>query len=362
MIKLATLFSGVGAIEEAFIKQKIEYKIIFAADNGEREIKSTAEEIREQTKGMSLKEKNKYIEELYLRESKKENFMQKQYLANFDVPEGHYYQDVRFLDGSIYQEEQIDLLVGGSPCQSFSVIGKRGGLEDTRGTLFYEYARIVKECQPKAFIYENVLGMLNHDKGKTWETINNVFQSLNYNIKLFKLDAKNYGIPQDRRRIFVVGSKIENKMDIPTELDLNTTISDYLEDIIPVKYYLGRKGFEFVTNPFYFNRAKVNDEIMMCQKANQQFNWNGDFRFEPLDEKRHTPEILERAYVGEYKGETGVTRQLTPRECFRLMGFNDDYKIVVHDTMAWRQAGNAIVVNVLEAIINEMRNKGILKC
>lgn len=362
MIKLATLFSGVGAIEEAFIKQKIEYKIVFAADNGEREIKSTAEEIREQTKGMSLQEKNKYIEELYLKESRKENFMQKQYLANFDVPEGHYYQDVRFLDGTMYKDEQIDLLVGGSPCQSFSVIGKRGGLEDTRGTLFYEYARIVKECQPKAFIYENVLGMLNHDKGKTWETINNVFQSLNYNIKLFKLDAKNYGIPQDRRRIFVVGSKIENKMDIPAELDLNTTIADYLEDVIPVKYYLGRKGFKFVTNPFYFNRAKVNGEIMMCQKANQQFNWNGDFRFEPLDSNRHTPEILERAYVGEYKGEKGVTRQLTPRECFRLMGFDDDYKIVVHDTMAWRQAGNAIVVNVLEAIINEMRNKGILKC
>ena len=108
--------------------------------------------------------------------------------------------------------------------------------------------------------------------------------------------------------------------------------------------------------------AKVNGNIMMCQKANQQFNWNGDFRFEPLDEKRHTPEILERAYVGEYKGETGVVRQFTPRECFRLMGFNDEYKIVVQDTMAWRQAGNAIVVNVLEAIISEMRNKGILKC
>ena len=100
----------------------------------------------------------------------------------------------------------------------------------------------------------------------------------------------------------------------------------------------------------------------MCQKANQQFNWNGDFRFEVLDYTKHTPDILERAYIGEYKGERGVIRQLTPRECFRLMGFDDDYKIVVHDTMAWRQAGNAIVVNVLEAIIKEMSDKGILKC
>ena len=362
MIKLATLFSGVGAIEEALKKLKIQYKMVFAADNGERELKTSADEIISQTSGMSLLEKNLFIEDLYLKESKKENFMQKQYLANFDVPAGHYYQDVRFLDGNIYKDEQIDLLVGGSPCQSFSVIGKRGGLEDTRGTLFYEYARIVKESQPKAFIYENVLGMLNHDKGKTWETISNVFHSLDYDIKLFKLDAKNYGIPQERRRIFVVGSKIENKMDVPAEVPLTTSIEDYLEECIPVKYYLGRKGFEFVTNPIYFGRAKVNGRIMMCQKANQQFNWNGDFRFEPLDPLRHTPAILERAYVGEYNGLRGVTRQLTPRECFRLMGFTDDYKIVVHDTMAWRQSGNAIVVNVLEAIVCEMIDKGILKC
>jgi len=362
MIKLATLFSGVGAIEEAFIKQKIEHKIVFAADNGERELLTPAEEIFKVIRSMDLIQKNNYIEELYREESKKENFMQKQYLANFSVPTGHYYQDVRFLDGKVYQQEHIDLLVGGSPCQSFSVIGKRGGLEDTRGTLFYEYARIVKECQPKAFIYENVLGMLNHDKGKTWATINNVFQSLNYDIKLFILNAKNYGIPQDRRRIFVVGSKEKNEMEVPKEINLTTSISDYVEETVPAKYYLGRKGFEFVTNPFYFNRAKVNGTIMMCQKANQQFNWNGDFRFEVLDYTKHTPDILERAYIGEYKGEMGVIRQLTPRECFRLMGFDDDYKIVVHDTMAWRQAGNAIVVNVLEAIIKEMSDKGTLKC
>lgn len=362
MIKLATLFSGVGAIEEAFIKRNIKCQIVFAADNGERELRTPTEEISKAIQSMDLLQKNNYIEELYRAESKKENFMQKQYLANFFVPAGHFYQDVRFLDGRIYQSEHIDLLVGGSPCQSFSVIGKRGGLEDTRGTLFYEYARIVKECQPKAFIYENVLGMLNHDKGKTWATINNVFQSLNYDIKLFILDAKNYGIPQERKRIFVVGSNIKNDMEIPTEINLTTSISDYLENAVPAKYYLGRKGFEFVTNPVYYNRAKVNGTIMMCQKANQQFNWNGDFRFEALDYTKHTLDILERAYIGEYKGQRGVVRQLTPRECFRLMGFSDDYKIVVHDTMAWRQAGNAIVVNVLEAIIKEMMNKGILKC
>ena len=362
MIKLATLFSGVGAIEEAFVKKGIKHKIVFAADNGERECDIDVEDVKLITAGMTVKEKNEYIEKLYVSLTKKENYMQKQYCANFKVSSGHYYQDVRFIDGTIYKDEQIDLLVGGSPCQSFSIIGKRGGLEDTRGTLFYEYARIVKECQPKTFIYENVLGMLSHDKGKTWETIHNVFLSLGYSIQVFKVNARDYGIPQDRKRIFVVGSLVENKMQEPKKVSLNKTVEDYLEERVPAKYYLGEKGFSFVTNPAYTNRARINRSVMMCQKANQQFNWNGDFRFEVYDKRKHTKEIMDRAFLGEYNGQRGVARQLTPRECFRLMGFNDDYKIVVHDNMAWRQAGNAIVVNVLESIIDEMRDKGLLKC
>ena len=362
MIKLATLFSGVGAIEEAFIKKGIKHKIVFAADNGERECNIDVAEVKSNIAGLTVKEQNEYIEKLYLSLSKKENYMQKQYCANFKVSTGHYYQDVRFIDGTIYKDEQIDLLVGGSPCQSFSVIGKRGGLEDTRGTLFYEYARIVKECQPKAFIYENVLGMLSHDKGKTWETIHNVFLSLGYSIKVFKVNARDYGIPQDRKRIFVVGSLVENKMREPKKVPLLKTVEDYLEEKVPAKYYLGEKGFSFVTNPAYANRARINRSVMMCQKANQQFNWNGDFRFEVYDKRKHTKEIMDRAFLGVYNGQKGVARQLTPRECFRLMGFNDDYKIVVHDNMAWRQAGNAIVVNVLESIIDEMIDKGLLKC
>ena len=362
MIKLATLFSGVGAIEEAFVKKGIKHKIVFAADNGERDCKINVEEVKQITSKMSVKEKNEYIEKLYLELSKKENYMQTQYCANFKVQSGDYYQDVRFIDGTVYKKDNIDLLVGGSPCQSFSIIGKRGGLEDTRGTLFYEYARIVKEAQPKAFIYENVLGMLSHDKGQTWATINNVFQSLGYSIKVFKVNARDYGIPQDRKRIFVVGSLVENNMEEPKKVQLTKFVEDYLEDKIPAKYYLGEKGFSFVTNPAYSNRARINRTVMMCQKANQQFNWNGDFRFEVYDKKKHNREIMDRAYLGEYNGQKGVARQLTPRECFRLMGFNDDYRIVVHDNMAWRQAGNAIVVNVLEAIIDEMINKGLLKC
>ncbi len=362
MLKIATLFSGIGAIEETLNKMNIAHEVIFACDNGEREIDIDVDTVRDAIKNKDEIDIIKYIEKIYSEKSKKKNLMQLQYLANFNVKNNRYYQDVRFLDGSVYESEKIDLLVGGSPCQSFSIIGKRGGFEDTRGTLFYEYARIVKECKPKIFIYENVLGMLSHDKGKTWETVINVFQELGYNYKVFQLNSKDYGIPQDRKRIFVVGTLVDNIMDKPEEKELNVSIKDFLDKEVLAKYYLGRKGFEFVTNPKYINRAKVNGDIMVCQKANQQFNWNGDFVFEPLDLKKHTEEILTRAYVGIYKGVRGVCRQLTPRECLRLMGFSEQYSIAVNDTTAWRQSGNAIVVDVLESIIKELLKKELLIC
>jgi len=181
----------------------------------------------------------------------------------------------------------VDVLVGGSPCQSFSIIGKRAGLEDTRGTLFYDFARLIKETQPKVFIYENVPGMLAHDRGKTWQVISEVFDSLGYKIYKDLLNAKDYGMPQDRKRLFVVGFRDHNvNFKFPQPIKLTTNFFDYLEDNRKVdpKHYLGQKGFEFVTAPKYRNRARVNPEIIQTQKANQQFNWNGDFVFVPLAE------------------------------------------------------------------------------
>ena len=180
MLKLATLFSGIGAIEQALKNMKIDYKIEFACDNGERELPIDKKEIEKKLKKLNESEKKKYIDKLY-EETGKENLMEKSYMLNYKIDKSNFYQDVRFLDGRKYKNE-IDLLVGGSPCQSFSVNGKRGGFEDTRGTLFYEYARIVKESQPKVFIFENVRGMLTHDKGATWDTIKNTFEQLNYDI------------------------------------------------------------------------------------------------------------------------------------------------------------------------------------
>lgn len=369
-IQLGTLFSGIGAIEQTFLKMGLLHDIVFACDNGEREIVQSREEIDRVLEDVADDEKEAVIRELYL--AKGENFMERSYKANYEIAPERFFQDIRFLDGEKYKGE-IDIIVGGSPCQAFSCNGKRGGFEDTRGTLFYEYARVIKESQPKCFIYENVKGMITHDHGRTWETIKNVFKELNYDIYIHRksggmespvLNAADYGIPQNRLRLYVVGIRkdihIDSPFVFPLPQKLKTTVNDYLlKEQIPAKYYLGRKGFEFVTT--HPTRAKVGSPIMNCQKATQQFNWNGDFIFEPLDPQKHTPEILAKAYIGEFKGEQGVIRMFTPRECLRLMGFPDSFKIVVNDNLMWRQAGNSIVVNVLESLMKQLIKTGVFE-
>ena len=354
MLKIATVFSGIGAFEESLIKLGIDFETAFACDNGERLIEQSKEEILSYAMENNFKNKelNDYVNTLYDK-NKKPKKKKKSYFANYKIKDDEWYEDIRFIDGNQYKNK-VDIFVGGSPCQSFSIIGKRAGLEDARGTLFYEYARLVKEIQPQAFIYENVPGMLVHDKGKTWKIIREVFESLGYEIHYKVLNAKDYGIPQDRKRLFVIGFKEKTSFSFPSEIELKSTMFDFLEEEVDFRYYLGKKGFEFVTNPKYKNRARVNKDIIQTEKANQQFNWNGDFVFEKLSKVKHDDNILRRAYIGKFKGEEGVIRQLSHRECMRLMGFSDSYKIVVPNVWAYRQAGNSIVVNVLEALDKEI--------
>lgn len=407
MIRLGTLFSGIGAIEQALIQLNEDHRLVFACDNGERELKLLDKASQKELDSLSKKtvkkltsdeldrlrtlrgleqevvnnladqifqlpskvEKKEFVDRLYAEQCKTDNLVQQTYFANYNLPEKDFHQDVHFLDGRDYHD-QVDMMVGGSPCQSFSSNGKRGGFEDTRGTLFHEYARIISQVEPKCFIFENVKGMLVHDGGRTWETIKAVFRELNYNIYIHQdedgneqplLNAKDYGIPQNRERIYLVGIRadlaLRNDFTFPEPIPLgNITNRDFLEIFIPAKYYLGQKGFEFVTT--HPTRAQVGRTIQKCQKANQQFNWNGDFIFEPLDD-RHTPEILERAYVGEWNGQRGVIRMYTPRECLNLMGFPDDFVMPHNDNVMYRQSGNSIVVNVLMHIVRQLIHTGI---
>lgn len=357
-MRIATVFSGIGAFEQALSKIGIPFKIVFACDSGERYVDIDVEKTNKEIIGLCNKEREKVVSSIYEKSSKK-NYVKKSYFANYPISEDRWFTDIRFIDGKEYRNK-IDIFVGGSPCQSFSIIGKKGGLEDARGTLFYEYARLVKEIEPKVFIFENVAGMISHNKGDTWATIKNVFESLGYSINYKILNSIDYGIPQDRKRLFVVGFKEKKyKFEFPKPLRLETVVSNYLEDSVAVRHYLGQKGFEFVTNPKYSNRARVNRNIIQTQKANQQFNWNGDFIFEPFDSSKHNCAIQARAYLGTYRNQQGYCRQLSYRECMRLMGYPDSYKIVVPNIQAYRQAGNSIVVNVLENLIKAIIDTGV---
>ena len=365
-IRLATAFSGIGAIEHAFQRLGLKHTIVFAGD-------------------VDLKCKQSYF-------------------ANYDITEDRWFSDIREFHADKYKD-QVDILVGGAPCQAFSMVGKRLGFEDARGTLFYEFARLIKESNPKVFIFENVKGLYNHDKGRTWSVMCDIFKELGYDIHYRVLNSKDYGIPQHRERVFCVGFKEPTDFSFPAPIELDYRMYDFLEDYIDSKYFLGDKGIKFVTS--HKNKEKfytqVNGDIALCQKRNQEFNWHGDFVYHPVgvgeafdefvfdvrdvEEKYYLSEkvakyvltpgtknfrttiqtdldvarpILQsmhkmhRAGVDNYVTHKGRIRKLTPRECMRLMGFKDTYKIVVSDTSAYQQAGNSIVVDCLIAILKQL--------
>lgn len=347
-------------------------------------------------------EKKAYVDKLYSGKLKS-NFVYKSYKENYNIKDENFHWNISFLDGKQYKGE-VDLFVGGSPCQSFSMVGKRRGLEDTRGTLFYEYARLIKEIEPKVFIYENVRGLLNHDDGNTWKVMQAVFEELNYSWHMQILNAKNYGVPQNRERIFVVGFRndieLKSEFKFPEPVELKLKMQDLLVDNVSAKYYLNQKGVDFVTMQKNLDKrfTQIDGEIQLCQKANQQFNWHGDFVFveentdieKTIDDLEKyflsakvekyvmasgtknfysKPEIdleiarpllttmhkMHRAGVDNYVTTKGRIRKLTPRECLRLMGFCDSFKIVVSDTQMYQQAGNSIVVDVLIAILESIK-------
>ena len=146
------------------------------------------------------------------------------------------------------------MFVGGSPCQSFSMIGKRKGLEDPRGNLFFEFARLVDEIRPKVFIFENVKGLVSHNNGETWKIMENKLKELGYTYYKKVLNAKDYGIPQSRDRLFVVGFLEKQDFKFPEPIPLTTNMQDFLIDNPDAKYFLPEKGIAFVQDEKNLNK------------------------------------------------------------------------------------------------------------
>lgn len=363
MIRLATVFSGIGAIEQAFIQKGLEKEIIFACDNGDIEIDIDYEkELKKIRKMKSIKEKKEYVENLYNTKSRKTNFVKISYEANYKVQDDNFFYDVKLLDGRDFKDK-VDIFVGGSPCQSFSIAGARGGFEDARGTLFYEYSRLVKEIQPKIFIYENVYGVLTHDKGNTWKVMQNIFNKLGYYYKWSILDARNYGIPQGRRRLFVVGFKSKEefeKFEFPEPIKLNLTMQDLLLENAKEGNVQFKDGELKVLSK---EGQKTNEKLFLSQKLINYVLCPGTKNFYHDDAEIDLPIArallstmgnTHRASVNNYVTTDGRIRALDPRETHRLMGFPDKYKIVVSKAQAYKQSGNSIVVSVLKYILDSI--------
>lgn len=346
-IRLATSFSGIGAIEYAFKRLGLKTKIVFAGDI--------------------------------------DTNCKKTYFANYDIKEEQWHTDIHKLDAKPYKG-QVDLFVGGAPCQAFSIVGEQRGFDDTRGTLFREFARVVKECKPKVFIFENVQGLFKHDQGKTWEVVYNTFcDYCGYDIHFQLLNARDYGIPQTRERLYCVGFRKKTNFKYPAPIPLKYKMYDFLEDYVDSPFYneeLNAKVLSHDTNvreqildgeisekfnDFIFKVNEVDDKYYLSEKVAKYVLCPGTKTFKtpiktdldiarPLLQSMHK---MHRAGVDNYvtyKKEKGINglRKLTPRECFRLMGFKDDFKIVVSNTSAYMEAGNSIVVDVLIALLKQM--------
>ena len=263
----------------------------------------------------------------------------KTYEANFgDTPAG----DITKVDAKDIPD--FDILLGGFPCQAFSIAGKRKGFEDTRGTLFFDVARILKEKKPEAFLLENVKGLTNHDKGNTFKVIYSVLtEKLGYKVFYKVLNAKNYGVPQNRERIIIVGFKNQSiQFEFPEPLKKKVCVGDILEENVDSKY-------------------TISDKLWAGHQRRKQLNIERGYGFGySLFDKNspYTSTISARYYKDGSEiliaQEGKNPRKITPREAARLQGFPDSFKIVVGDSHAYKQFGNSVPTKMINAVAKQM--------
>lgn len=272
-----------------------------------------------------------------------------------------------YCDVTSIQDEEIDklpdfdILLAGFPCQAFSIAGKRGGFDDTRGTLFFDVARILKEKQPKAFLLENVKGLTNHDKGRTFKTIlNTLRQDLGYTVYHQILNSKDYGVPQKRERIYIVGFKKNIHFTFPQKSTKSKYIKDILEsDAVSSKYYLSNTYLETLKNHRARHEEKGNgfgyeiighNEIantLVVGGMGKERNLIFDDRLKDFTPKTNIKGEINREFI----------RKMTPREWARVQGYPDNFKIPVSDAQAYKQFGNSVSVPVIYAIAKQIINR-----
>ncbi len=279
-------------------------------------------------------------------------YSKKTYLENFgDIPHG----DITKIDENTILEH--DVLVAGFPCQPFSIAGvskkkslgkEHGFLDATQGTLFFDIARILKARRPRMFLLENVKNLARHDKGKTFQVILNTLKELDYNVSYEIIDACNY-VPQHRERIYIVGMDrnyygVNCYFEFPQHLESKPRIKEILENNVDLKYTLTDKLWSYLKKYAEKHKAKGNGFGFGL------VDLNGIARTLSARYYKDGSEIL-------IPQKNKNPRRLTPRECARLMGFPDDFKITVSDTQAYKQFGNSVAIPVVETIAKSIASQ-----
>jgi DNA (cytosine-5)-methyltransferase 1 len=302
-IKYIELFAGIGGfrygleeVHDISTTKRSEHETQDSTRRGQRRLESKP------TAGLG------YFECVYTNEWDK--YASSIYERHYEKPDT---RDIR----EVKEIPDHDLLTAGFPCQAFSVAGKRGGFEDTRGTLFFEIARIAKQKQPRLLLLENVKGLLSHDKGKTFATILNTLDELGYDCQWQVLNSKDFGVPQNRERVFIIGH-------------LRGTSRP---EVFPIG---GGNGKDIGAGGLY----EIHERRVSQSKNGQE-------------KKQYTRDSYNK------KGGKGscnkrststAIRRLTPTECERLQGFPDGWTEGISDTQRYKCLGNAVTTNVITAI------------
>ncbi len=257
-------------------------------------------------------------------------------------------EDIRKLN--IDDLPDFDFLLGGFPCQAFSIAGYRRGFADkNRGNLFFDVARIIESRKPAGFLLENVKNLKSHDGGKTFRIIKDTLEDLGYHIKVQIMNSMEYGnVPQNRERIYIVGfrdKKYIDNFEFPEKIKLKNKIQDILEDNVDIKYYYNGK-------PLY---DKIKNDVKETGKV---YQWRRQYVRE--NKKGVCPTLTANMGMGGHnvpiiKDKKGI-RKLTPLECFRTQGFPEDYVLPKNlaDSALYKQAGNSVTVPVIEAVAKQM--------
>jgi len=351
-MRIGTLFSGIGAPEQGAKRVYDDLELVFACEF--------------------------------------DKFARQSFEANYDIKPEHFHIDVNDMDGKQYKDK-VDVIIGGSPCQDFSIAGLRAGIDGHRGQLIWQYYRIIMEAQPEIFIYENVKGMMSDKNGQTIKDFLQIFRESGYYCHHAVLNTKDYGVPQNRERVYIVGFKdhdLYHRFQFADKIKLEKRLKDVLKDDVDEKYYLSDKAIK----GFIRHRDRMEER------------GNG-FKFEPTDGncvasslltragsrpddnfikvKSATKSGYETATTGDSinlthpdsktrRGRVGVgvaqtldcacnqavvterIRKLTPRECLRLQDFPDTFKQVCSDSQQYKQSGNSMSVNILEMIFRQI--------